>query len=214
MTKNFFLTLSVTISGLMSAQESASTPDFDKKFKFGVKAGYSLSNMKIFDDKLDSKSYFYAGFVAEKPVSSNVSIQAEALYTQIGGTDSLPLVQLVGNEIVEMGNVDFNYQFTQIQIPVSVKYYFVPRFSASAGMNFGINLSEKMKTDVIVNGTDSQDLVDYKTLNLFPFLGAEYKITDQFFIDARYSFNFFDTHRKGFETKIGFLQAGVGYRFN
>ncbi|MBD8082273.1 porin family protein [Chryseobacterium caseinilyticum] len=214
MTKNFFLTLAVTISGLMSAQESASTPDFDSIFKFGAKAGYSLSSMKVFDDQLDSKSYFYAGFVIEKPVSSKVGIQAEVLYTQLGGTDSLPLVQLVGNEIVEMGNVDFNYQFTQIQIPVSVKYYFVPKFSAAAGMNFGFNLSEKMKTDVIVNGTDSQNLVDYKTLNLFPFLGAEYKITDQFFIDARYNFNFFDTHRKGFKTKIGFLQAGVGYRFN
>ncbi|WP_262148605.1 porin family protein [Chryseobacterium foetidum] len=212
MTRNFFLTLAVTISGFMTAQTTSESSDSD--FKFGAKAGYSLSNMKIFDDKLDSKSYFYAGFVVEKPVSSNVSIQAEALYTQIGGTDSLPLVQLVGNEIVEMGNVDFNYQFTQIQIPVSVKYYFVPKFSASAGMNFGFNLSEKMKTDVIVNGTDSQDLVDYKTLNLFPFLGAEYKITDKIFVDARYNFNFFDTHRKGFETKIGFLQAGVGYRFN
>lgn len=170
--------------------------------------------MKIANDKLDSKSYFYAGFVVEKPVSSKISIQAEALYTQIGGTDSLPLTQLVGNDIVEMGNVDFNYQFTQIQVPVSVKYYFIPKFSASAGMNFGFNLSEKLKTDGIVNGTDSQDLVNYKTLNLFPFLGAEYKITDKFFVDARYNFNFFDTHKKGFETKIGFLQAGIGYRFN
>lgn len=212
MTKNFFLALSVTISGLISAQTQESSSDAD--FKFGVKAGYSLSNMKFFDDKLDSKSYFYAGFVAEKPLSSKVGIQAEVLYTQVGGTDSLPLVQLIGSEIVEMGNVDFNYQFTQIQVPVSVKYYFIPKFSASAGMNFGFNLSEKVKTDGIVNGTDSQDLVGYKTLNLFPFLGAEYKITDKFFVDARYNFNFFDIHKNGFETKIGFLQAGLGYRFN
>ena len=100
MTKNFFLALSVTISGLISAQTQESTSDAD--FKFGVKAGYSLSNMKFFDDKLDSKSYFYAGFVAEKPLSSKVGIQAEVLYTQFGGTDSLPLVQLIGSEIVEM----------------------------------------------------------------------------------------------------------------
>ncbi|MFL9833323.1 porin family protein [Chryseobacterium terrae] len=211
MTKNFFLALSFTISGLINAQTQESTSDSD--FKFGVKAGYSLSTMKFFDNKLDSKSYFYAGFVAEKPVSSKVGIQAEVLYTQIGGTDSLPLVQLIGSDIVEMGTVDFNYQFTQIQVPVSVKYYFIPKFSASAGMNFGFNLSEKVKTDEIVNGTDSQDLVDYKTLNLFPFLAAEYKITDKFFVDARYNFNFFDMHKNGFETKIGFLQAGVGYRF-
>ena len=212
MIKNFFLALSVTISGLISAQTQEPTSDTD--FKFGVKAGYSLSNMKFFDDKLDSKSYFYAGFVAEKPLSSKVGIQAEVLYTQVGGTDSLPLVQLIGSEIVEMGDVDFNYQFTQIQVPISVKYYFIPKFSASAGMNFGFNLSEKVKTDGIVNGTDSQDLVGYKTLNLFPFLAAEYKITDKIFVDARYNFNFIDMHKNGFETKIGFLQAGIGYRFN
>lgn len=79
MTKNFFLALSVTISGLINAQTQESTSDAD--FKFGVKSGYSLSNMKFFDDKLDSKYYFYAGFVAEKPLSSKVGIQAEVLYT-------------------------------------------------------------------------------------------------------------------------------------
>jgi len=214
MKKTFLFASVITISGFINAQETGTESDYDSKLKFGLKAGYSLSNMKIFDNKLASKSYFYAGVVVEKPLSSNVSIQAEALYTQIGGTDSLPLMQLTGSEIVEMGDVDFHYQFTQIQIPISVKYYFIPKFSASAGMNFGFNLSEKMKTEGIVNGTDSMDLVDYKTLNLFPFLGAEYKLTDNFFVDARYQFNFFDMHKKGFETKVGFLQAGVGYRFN
>lgn len=212
MKKNFFFALAITISGFISAQDSKS--DSNSNFKFGVKAGYSLSSMKVFDDKLDSKSYFYAGLVGEMPVSSKVGIQAEVLYTQLGGTESLPLVELVGSEIVELGNVDFNYQFTQIQIPVSVKYYFIPKFSAAVGMNFGFNLSEKLKTDGIVNGTDSQDLQGYKTLNLFPFLGAEYKLTDKFFVDARYNFNFIDVHENGFTTKIGFLQAGVGYRFN
>ncbi|MCY0976971.1 porin family protein [Chryseobacterium wangxinyae] len=212
MTKNFFLTLSVTISGFMSAQTA--DQGSESQFKFGAKAGYSLSSMKIFDNKIDSKSYFYAGFVGEMPVSSKVGIQAEVLYTQLGGTEHLPLVQLIGNEVTELGDVAFDYQFSQIQIPVSVKYYFIPKLSAAVGMNFGFNFSEKLKTDGIVNGTDSQDLQDFKTLNLFPFLGAEYKLTDRFFVDARYNFNFFDMHKNGFTTKIGFLQAGVGYRFN
>ena len=212
MKKTFFFALAITISGFMTAQDSK--PDSDSQFKFGVKAGYSLSSMKVFDEKLDSKSYFYAGLVGEMPVSSKIGIQAEILYTQLGGTESLPLVELVGSEITELGVVDFDYQFSQIQIPVSVKYYFIPKFSASVGMNLGFNLSEKLKSDGIVNGTDSQDLQGYKTLNLFPFLGAEYKITDHFFVDARYNFNFFDVHKNGFTTIIGFLQAGVGYRFN
>jgi len=73
-------------------------------------------------------------------------------------------------------------------------------------MNFGFNLSEKMKTDGIVNGTDSQDLVDYKTLNLFPFLGAEYKITDKFFVDARYNFTFLIRTKKVLKQKLVFCK--------
>lgn len=49
---------------------------------FGVKGGYSLSNMKFFGTGLDSKSYFYAGIVAEQPLSSKFGLQAELLYTQ------------------------------------------------------------------------------------------------------------------------------------
>lgn len=212
MTKNFFFAIAITFSGFINAQTKES--DHDSTFKFGAKEGYSLSSMKIANDKLDPKSYFYAGLSAEKMVSSKVGIQADVIYTQLGGTFSLPVVDLIGNDVVNLGNVDFNYHFSQIQIPVSVKYYFIPKFSASAGMNFGFNLSTKLKTDVIVNGTDSQDLVGYQTLNLFPFLGAEYRITDRISVDARYHFNFFDTHKNGFTTNIGFLQAGVGYRFN
>lgn len=212
MKKNFFFALAITISGFISAQDSKS--DSDTNFKFGVKAGYNLSSMKFFDNTLDSKSYFYAGLVGEQPISSKVGIQAEVLYTQLGGTESMPLMSLVGTDMTYNGTVDFNYQFSQIQVPISVKYYFIPNFSASAGMNFGFNISEKLKTDGIVNGGTSMNYDGIKSLNLFPFLGAEYKITDQFFVDARYNFNFIEINKGGLPTKVGFLQAGVGYRFN
>lgn len=213
MTKNFFLTLAVTISGLMSAQESESTPDFDSKFKFGVKAGYSLSTMKFFDNKLDSKSYFYAGLVGEQPVSSKVGIQAEVLYTQLGGKQDFPVMQINNND-VQMSSIQFDYQLTQIQIPVSVKYYFIPELSASAGMNMAFNVSEKVKTEMEVNGATSRNYEGIKSLNLFPFLGAEYKLSEKFFVDARYNFNFIEIQNGDLPTKVGFLQAGVGYRFN
>jgi hypothetical protein len=215
MKKNFALALLLSISAFVNAQEklqSDSTPDL--KISFGVKGGYSLSNMKFLDEKYNSKSYFYAGVVAEKPLSSNLSIQAEALYTQIGGKQDFPVVDFTDSGVIERGSIQFDYQLTQIQVPVSVKYYFIPNLSASAGMNFGINLSEKVKTDEVVNGSTSHDYENVKTLNLFPFLGMEYKINDQFFVDARYHFNFIGINKgESFDTKIGFLQAGIGYKF-
>ena len=220
MKKNFLFVLSLAVSTIVNAQtttqESTNTDSktsTDSKMSFGVKGGYSLSNMKLFDNKLDSKSYFYAGIVAEQPISSKVSIQAEALYTQIGGKETYSYTIINDPNISTMPDVEFNYQLNQIQIPVSVKYYFIPNFSASAGMNFGINISEKVKTDQVVNGSTSHDYENIKTLNLFPFLGAEYKIDNNFFVDARYHFNFIGINKGSFDTKIGFLQAGVGYRF-
>nr|WP_314497599.1 hypothetical protein [uncultured Chryseobacterium sp.] len=59
------------------------------------------------------------------------------LYTQLGGTESMPLMSLVGKDMTYIGTVDFNSQLNQIQVPVSVsvKYHFIPNFSASAVMN-------------------------------------------------------------------------------
>ncbi|WPO83704.1 hypothetical protein SD427_05065 [Chryseobacterium sp. JJR-5R] len=66
----------------------------------------------------------------------------------------------------------------------------------------------------MVNGATSGNFDNIKSLNLFPFLGSEYKINDHFFADARYHFNFIEVNKKGgLPTKMGFLQAGIGYRF-
>lgn len=207
MTHKSLIALAITFSGLITAQTA------DSEFKFGAKAGYSLSTMKFFDNKLDSKSYFYAGLVGEQPVSSKIGIQAELLYTQIGGKQNVPFLQITDND-PQMINIELDYQLTQIQVPISVKYYFIPKFSASVGMNLAFNISEKVKTEQIINGTDSQNYDGIKSLNLFPFLGAEYKINDKFFVDARYNFNFIKVNNGNLPTKIGILQAGVGYVFN
>lgn len=209
MKKNIFFALAFAISAICNAQKTTS-----ESMSFGVKGGYSLSNMKFYNSQLNSKSYFYAGILAEQPLSSKFGLQAEVLYTQLGGKDSYPWFEQVGNEIVEGGTMNFEYQFNQIQVPVSVKYYFIPDLSVSAGMNLGFNISSKVKTSTLFNGSNNTSVNSVKTLNLFPFLGAEYKINQKFFVDARYNFNFFTINKSNrVNTKIGFLQAGVGYRF-
>lgn len=146
MKKNFLLIALSAISAIVQAQETqqntkTGSDDRATEMSFGIKGGYSLYGMKFFDNKLDSKSYFYAGIVAEQPVSSKVSIQAEALYTRLGGKQDFPVVDFTDSGVIERGSIQFDYQLTQIQIPVSVKYYFIPSLSASAGMNFGFNIS-------------------------------------------------------------------------
>ncbi|KYH03832.1 porin family protein [Chryseobacterium cucumeris] len=211
MKKNIFFITVFAFSAIFNAQEN--TKD-QASMSFGVKGGYSLSNMKFFGTGLDSKSYFYLGIAAEQPLSSKFGLQAELLYTQLGGKDAYPWYELVGNEVVDVGDMHFDYKFNQIQVPISVKYYIVPELSASVGMNLGFNISSKVKMNTVFDEAETHNYESLKTLNLFPFLGAEYKINQKFFVDARYNFNFIEMNRSNaVPTKIGFLQAGVGYRF-
>ncbi|ROH95384.1 PorT family protein [Chryseobacterium cucumeris] len=211
MKKNIFFITVFAFSAIFNAQEN--TKD-QASMSFGVKGGYSLSNMKFFGTGLDSKSYFYLGIAAEQPLSSKFGLQAELLYTQLGGKDAYPWYELVGNEVVDVGDMHFNYKFNQIQVPISVKYYIVPELSASVGMNLGFNISSKVKMNTVFDEAETHNYESLKTLNLFPFLGAEYKINQKFFVDARYNFNFIEMNKSNaVPTKIGFLQAGVGYRF-
>lgn len=211
MKKNIFFITVFAFSAIFNAQEN--TKD-QASMSFGVKGGYSLSNMKFFGTGLDSKSYFYLGIAAEQPLSSKFGLQAELLYTQLGGKDAYPWYELVGNEVVDVGDMHFDYKFNQIQVPISVKYYIVPELSASVGMNLGFNISSKVKMNTVFDEAETHNYESLKTLNLFPFLGAEYNINQKFFVDARYNFNFIEMNRSNaVPTKIGFLQAGVGYTF-
>ncbi|WP_137905423.1 porin family protein [Chryseobacterium sp. 2VB] len=208
MKKNIFIALAFVLSTISNAQTTS------ESMSFGVKGGYTLSSMKFFNTQLDSKSYFYAGILAEQPLSSKFGLQAEVLYTQLGGKDAYPWYELVGNEVVNMGNMNFNYKFNQIQVPISVKYYIVSELSASVGMNLGFNISSKVKMNTVFDEAETHNYESLKTLNLFPFLGAEYKINQKFFVDARYNFNFIEMNKSNaVPIKMGFLQAGVGYRF-
>ena len=141
MKKNIFFITVFAFSAIFNAQEN--TKD-QASMSFGVKGGYSLSNMKFWN-LAGFKILFYLGIAAEQPLSSKFGLQAELLYTQLGGKDAYPRYELVGNEVVDVGDMHFNYKFNQIQVPISVKYYIVPELSASVGMNLGFNISSKVK---------------------------------------------------------------------
>ncbi|SKB74683.1 Outer membrane protein beta-barrel domain-containing protein [Soonwooa buanensis] len=180
---------------------------------FGVKAGYNLSTISLLKENIDSKSYFYVGGVAEHKINDKFSVQGELLYTELGGKFSYDVTGMVGNEIINLGTQTANIHLPQLQIPISAKYYVAEPFSISAGLNFGINLNPNVK--YLHQGGFYQDgkIDNISTLNIFPFLGTEYKLPNNLFFDARYNFNFFKINKEGGSTKVGFFQVGLGYRF-
>lgn len=205
MKKNIFFVVLLAISSFINAQKTPETP-----ISIGVKGGYTLSSMKIYNTTLPSKSSFYIGALAEYPLSQKFAIQGELEYTQLGGKDVYPWYKFDGVLWTYMGDREYDYQIHQIQVPISLKYYFIPNLSASAGINLGFTASTKIKVTDKFGDTYDGDNDGIKKMMFFPFISAEYKINKNFFVDTRYNFNFIENASP---VNIGFFQAGVGYRF-
>ncbi|WP_449397948.1 porin family protein [Chryseobacterium wanjuense] len=216
--KKILLLAAVAVMGMsVNAQE----------FRFGSKAGFAMSTIKIddkqddlYERKMDPKYTFYVGGLAEYKISDKFGIQGEVLYSPLGGKERIE--ESEGDVYVgEQTKVTFG----TLSIPVSAKYFITEGFSVSAGMNFGIILTAKQKTVIGTNlpidieidgGEGEQDIKDdVKSLNLAPFVGVEYMFENGFFIDGRYNLGVSNLSNDGSGGKItnSFAQIGVGFKF-
>jgi hypothetical protein len=200
-----------------------------QEFRFGPKAGFAMSTMKI-DEKQDDlgarkmspKYTFYIGGMAEYKINDNFGLQAEVLYSPLGAKEKIDGINagvvFVGEQTkVELGT---------ILVPISAKYFFTENISVAAGANFGVILTAKQKTvvgsdfiSIDVEGEDGSGEVDIKKdikkLNIAPFVGVEYMLENGLFFDARYSLGVSNLSNDGSGGKVtnSFAQIGVGFKF-
>lgn len=199
-----------------------------QELRFGPKAGYSMSTLKFKDNKdvenTDPMHTFYVGGLVEYKMSDKFGIQGEVLYSPLGGKI---------DEKAEDPDDSTNYIRIQnkttlgtLLIPVSAKYFITEGFSVSAGASFGVILSAKSKTvadfglgmlpGLEISADDETDIKDQmNTLNIAPFLGAEYAFENGFFIDARYNYGVSNLAKNSGDGKLtnSFAQVGVGFKF-
>ncbi|MCW3161837.1 porin family protein [Chryseobacterium oryctis] len=198
-----------------------------QEFRFGPKAGFAMSTIKI-DDKQDDlnerkmspKYTFYIGGMAEYKFNDKFGIQGEVLYSPLGGKEKIDGVNAGVVFVGEQTKVNFG----TLLIPVSAKYFITEGFSVAAGVNAGIILSAKQKTvvgsdflDMEVEGEGGEVDIkkDIKTLNIAPFIGVEYMLENGLFFDARYSLGVSNLSNDGSggNVKNSFAQVGVGFKF-
>jgi len=216
--KKFLLLAAVAVLGMsVQAQE----------FRFGPKAGFAMSTLKI-DEKqddlgkrnMDPKYTFYIGGMAEYKINDNFGFQAEVLYSPLGGKEKIDGVNAGVVYVGEQTKVDFG----TLLVPVSAKYFISESFSVAAGANFGIILSAKQKTvigsdfmNVQIEGDNGEVDIkdDVKKLNIAPFVGVEYMLENGLFFDVRYSLGVSNLSNDGSGGKItnSFAQIGVGFKF-
>lgn len=213
--KKLILMSAVALFGTISAQT-----------KFGVKAGYALSSLsaKYDGEKIesDAKSTFYVGALIEHKLTDKFALQAEVLYSPLGGKESESESETV------MGQT-YNYKyesesnFGTLLIPVGAKYFVSDGFAVGAGLNFGIITSAKLKEEgsVTFQGetetySEEEDIKKYTNgLNLAPYIGAEYNLPMGLFFDARYNLGVSNLAKDSEDgtVKNSFFQIGVGYKF-
>lgn len=193
--------------------------------RFGVKAGYSLSTIKVDEaqDDLEARSTdpshtFYIGGLVEHKFSDTFGLQGELLYSPLGGKEDYN---------VSDGQLYFREKskltFGTLIIPVSAKYFITENLSVGLGASFGLILSAKQKTVIDagigipgleIAGDDEVDIKDeVNTLNIAPFLGVEYMLDNGLFFDARYNYGVSDLSKGDGKVTNSFLQVGVGFKF-
>ena len=198
-----------------------------QEFRFGPKAGFAMSTIKVDDQQddlaertTDPKYTFYIGGMAEYKINDNFGFQAEVLYSPLGGKEKIE---------ESNGGMYFGEQtkitFGTLLVPVSAKYFITEGFSVSAGSNFGIILSAKQETvigtnlpiDIEIEGGEGERDIknEVKKLNLAPFVGVEYMLENGLFFDARYSLGVsnLSNDNSGGKVTNSFAQVGVGFKF-
>ncbi|HCA09803.1 MULTISPECIES: porin family protein [unclassified Chryseobacterium] len=218
MKKNLLIAALAVLGANLSAQE----------LRFGPKAGYSLSTLKFKSsgesESTDPLHTFYVGGMVEYKISDKFGLQGEVLYSQLGGKVSKS-VEDEDNELIKVQN---KMTFGTLLVPVSAKYFITEGLSVSAGASFGYILTAKSKTVTDLNfgglipglelgADDETDIKDQtNTLNIAPFLGAEYALENGLFFDARYNMgvsNLAKNPVNGEKTTNSFLQVGIGFKF-
>ncbi|RLJ32782.1 outer membrane protein with beta-barrel domain [Chryseobacterium sp. 7] len=217
--KKLLLVAAVAVMGISAnAQE----------FRFGPKAGYSYSTIKLKGDGQSETSdplhTFYIGGIAEYKLSDKFALQGELLYSPLGG--KVNVAEADPDDPTTFLNVKAKQTFHTLLVPISAKYFITEGLSVSAGASFGVILSAKQKLTADfgfgipgfeIDANDERDIKDQmNTLNIAPFLGAEYALENGLFFDARYNLGVSNLakHAEGNEKLTNsFVQVGVGFKF-
>ena len=180
--------LAVITSFAIWAQEPM-TPEYAKdayKTKVGIKAGLNLANQTAkynipettIQVSTSTLTTFHMGLYGDFRLSEKAGLLAEVLYSQEGS-----MVNLLG--------IGFKQKVNYIKVPALFSYAPLSNgLSFQLGPQFGFMLKDTIELD----NNDGEDLIDadFKSFEFSAVLGAEYQITQDFKIGARYNLGITD----------------------
>ncbi len=203
----------ITIA-LMCMLLTAGAAMAQKQFTFGPKIGVDYTHFWGKNAYHGGQLNYQAGLFMEYRFTSRFSIAPEVVFAAQGGK----------YEVKDYNDGDgyFDAKFTEnvnyINIPVMFKYYVTPALSIDLGPQLGINVYSKYTVeskDKHLNIKETEDQKDdTKTIDVGVGLGLTYNITNDVFVQGRYTLGLTDVFDKSWDTgKNGNAQIAIGYRF-
>jgi outer membrane protein with beta-barrel domain len=161
----------------------------------GVKAGANFANLDGASGA-SMRTGFHGGAVLEVEASSNLSIQAELLYSMQGAKF----------DAAGIDDIDFSY----VTVPVLARYYIISdTFSLDAGPQFAFLVDDNIP-DSVINTFETKSF-DFAVVG-----GATLHITKSFYAQGRYVVGLTDASTEAFSNanfKNRVIQLSLGYNF-
>ena len=169
-----------------------------KEIQYGLKAGINISDLTGVTFGWEPRVSIHFGGVLEIPISEDMSIQTELLFSSQGVNDS---------SFFSDDQIITNY----LNLPVNAKYFITEDFSIELGPQLGILLSANSEID----GSDENIKGDLNSLDFGLNTGIEYKFENGLNLGFRYVFGLSNVAKDISSNKIknGVLQISSGYFF-
>ena len=176
---------------------------------FGVKAGFDMTHFWGKDLPHGMKPSYQAGLFMEYHFNDKVSIAPEVTFASEGGKFKVGK-DILGINVAAMGlkDVDLTFNTNYVNVPIMLKFYATPSFSIDLGPQVGFNVYSKVSGE-----GESLDLKDgTKTVDVGVGLGATYFLTENVFLQGRYTMGLTKVFDDS-DVKNGNIQLAFGYKF-
>jgi opacity protein-like surface antigen len=182
-----------------------------QNINYGVKAGVNISSFvgrSIFNKSLIGPQL---GGFAEITFNDKLSVQPELLLSYQGAEAEY--------DKQNRFKISINY----VNLPITVKYNFIDKFSIFAGPQIGYLVKATVKNKSnnkfeILNNSDETNIKDlYETIGYSFNLGLNYNISEEIFADVRYNYGLSNITKGnsslfGNGLKNNVIQISFGYR--
>jgi len=175
--------------------------------QFGAKVGFDMTNFWGKDIEHGMKPSYQVGLLMEYKFNPHFAIAPEVVFASQGGKFKALDVNLFGLDISK--NVTFNTNY--INVPVMFKYYATPAFSIDFGPQVGFNVYSKYSVEDIDKAVDIKD--GTQTVDFGLGLGGTYNLTDNAFVQARYTLGLTNVFDGDSDCKNGNIQLAFGMKF-